>query len=274
MTRVDRAARSLQAEGQLAGNGPTPGDDLGTTRHASDRTTRTSDHLTLPHHYLVDQRKCLAPRPGGQGVAGSNPAVPTVFRTLMPLTGNESSHDHSHLSPAGRAQHPRQRPPSCRRPPGRHSHSAVRPPPAGRPPAHDEDDRHHPADRLSPHQAQGPRVPVASDPRSPRRAVAERRKLTDVATLDLRHFTSCAPKAPPPRTSCHRRPPRRRPGMDGAALTLPHRTSIRLTPEPPSGAAHRIKASRQTSDSTDRHDLRCFTRPLSSLAHAHDDAGQ
>src|SRR6266536_724125 len=226
MTRVDRAARSLQAEGQLAGNGPTPGDDLGTTRHASDRTTRTSDHLTLPHHYLVDQRKCLAPRPGGQGVAGSNPAVPTVFRTLMPLTGNESSHDHSHLSPAGRAQHPRQRPPSCRRPPGRHSHSAVRP---------------------------------------PRRAVAERRKLTDVATLDLRHFTSCAPKAPPPRTSCHRRPPRRRPGMDGAALTLPHRTSIRLTPEPPSGAAHRIKASRQTSDSTDRHDLRCFTRPLSSL---------
>jgi hypothetical protein len=53
--------------------------------------------------------------------------------------------------------------------------------------------------------------------------------------------------------------------MDGAAITLRHTTSIRLTPEPPSGAAHRIKASRQTSDSTDRRDLRCFTRPLDSL---------
>src|ERR1700736_6303336 len=26
---------------------------------------------------------------GGQGVAGSNPAVPTVFRTLVALTGNQ-----------------------------------------------------------------------------------------------------------------------------------------------------------------------------------------
>jgi hypothetical protein len=39
----------------------------------------------------------------GSGVAGSNPAVPTVFRTLVPLIGNESSHDRSHLAPAGRA---------------------------------------------------------------------------------------------------------------------------------------------------------------------------
>src|SRR6266571_4071784 len=35
---------------------------------------------------------------GGQGVAGSNPAVPTDFRTLVPRTGNESSHDRSHLA--------------------------------------------------------------------------------------------------------------------------------------------------------------------------------
>ncbi len=53
--------------------------------------------------------------------------------------------------------------------------------------------------------------------------------------------------------------------MDGAAITLRHRTSIHLTPEPPFGAAPRIKASRQTSDTTDRRDLRCFTRPLDSL---------
>src|SRR5262245_24507613 len=32
--------------------------------------------------------------PGGQGVAGSNPAVPTVFRTLVPRNGNENCHDH------------------------------------------------------------------------------------------------------------------------------------------------------------------------------------
>ena len=36
--------------------------------------------------------------PGGQGVAGSNPAVPTVFRTLVPRNGNENCHDHSHLT--------------------------------------------------------------------------------------------------------------------------------------------------------------------------------
>ena len=36
--------------------------------------------------------------PGGQGVAGSNPAVPTVFRTPVPRNGNENGHDHSHLT--------------------------------------------------------------------------------------------------------------------------------------------------------------------------------
>ncbi len=38
--------------------------------------------------------------PGGQGVAGSNPAVPTGFRTLVPQIGNKTGHDHSH--PTGR----------------------------------------------------------------------------------------------------------------------------------------------------------------------------
>jgi hypothetical protein len=138
--------------------------------------------------------------PGGQGVASSNPAVPTVFRTLVLLIGNESSHDRSHLAPAGRAKHPRRRPPSCRRPPGRQSHSAVRlRSPTGRPtPAHDDDDRHHLVDRLSPHQAEGCAYLSPPTPAHPSRPVAERLKLTDVATLDLRHFTSCAPK--------HRRP--------------------------------------------------------------------
>ena len=36
--------------------------------------------------------------PGGQGVAGSNPAVPTVFRTLVSRIGNENGHDRSHLT--------------------------------------------------------------------------------------------------------------------------------------------------------------------------------
>src|SRR5882724_497227 len=39
--------------------------------------------------------------PGGQGVAGSNPAVPTVFRTLVPRNGNEVSRDRSHPTRPG-----------------------------------------------------------------------------------------------------------------------------------------------------------------------------
>jgi hypothetical protein len=54
-----------------------PGDHLGTTRHACDRTTSMSAHPPLPHCDWTDQRKRLARSPGGQGVAGSNPAVPT-----------------------------------------------------------------------------------------------------------------------------------------------------------------------------------------------------
>ena len=42
-------------------------------------------------------RRRLLPRSGGQGVAGSNPAVPTVFRTLVASIGNETCHDRSHL---------------------------------------------------------------------------------------------------------------------------------------------------------------------------------
>ena len=43
-------------------------------------------------------RSLVAHLTGGQGVAGSNPAVPTVFRTLVPRNGNETCHDHSHLT--------------------------------------------------------------------------------------------------------------------------------------------------------------------------------
>jgi hypothetical protein len=39
--------------------------------------------------------------PGGQGVAGSSPAVPTVFRTLVPRNGNESGPGRSQLTRAG-----------------------------------------------------------------------------------------------------------------------------------------------------------------------------
>src|SRR6516162_8494098 len=36
--------------------------------------------------------------PRVKGSPGSNPAVPTVFRTLVPRNGNETGHDHSHLT--------------------------------------------------------------------------------------------------------------------------------------------------------------------------------
>jgi hypothetical protein len=48
----------------------TPHPGLGTTRHASARTTRMSAHRLLPHHDQTDQRLRLARSPGGQAVAG------------------------------------------------------------------------------------------------------------------------------------------------------------------------------------------------------------
>jgi hypothetical protein len=55
------------------------GDHLGTTRPARERTNHTS--VRHPHASCIrfDQRRCLPLRPGGQGVAGSNPVVPTVI---------------------------------------------------------------------------------------------------------------------------------------------------------------------------------------------------
>jgi hypothetical protein len=184
----------------------------------------------------------------------------------VPLIGNESSRDRSHLAPAGRAKHPRRRPPSCRRPPRCHSHSAAhRRPPTARPTAaHDDDDLHHLATASARTRRWGRAYFSPPTPAHFRRAVAERLKLTDVATSDLRHFTSCAPKhrrPEPPAIDANRA---QAACADGAAITR-HKTSIRLTPEPPTGAAHRIKASTQTSDTTNQHDLRCPTRPLDSL---------
>jgi hypothetical protein len=43
---------------------------------------------------------------GGQGVAGSNPAVPTVFSNACTPNWERKLHDRSHLSGAGRAKHP------------------------------------------------------------------------------------------------------------------------------------------------------------------------
>jgi hypothetical protein len=76
------------------------GDHLGTTRYACDRTIRRSPPAVCARLNASELRRRLLPRSGGQGVAGSNPAVPTVFRTLVPRTGNEVSHDRSHLDPS------------------------------------------------------------------------------------------------------------------------------------------------------------------------------
>jgi hypothetical protein len=60
------------------------GDHLGTTRYAPNRTNGTSVHQPLSHRTRTDQREHLVQRPGGQGVAGSNPAVPTQVRKVKP----------------------------------------------------------------------------------------------------------------------------------------------------------------------------------------------
>ena len=100
-------------------NGPAVGNEVGIA---------SARHGTLP---LLPAHLCVASPaetwtwawwrrygciPGRQGVAGSNPAVPTFFRTLVPRIGNEVWHDHSHLTHAGRAKHPswRQRSPDDR----------------------------------------------------------------------------------------------------------------------------------------------------------------
>jgi hypothetical protein len=61
-------------------------DHFGTTRYARDWTTCTSAHPVLACRSIADLHRCLNPCPGGQGVAGSNPAVPTgrqVFSNIL-----------------------------------------------------------------------------------------------------------------------------------------------------------------------------------------------
>jgi hypothetical protein len=50
---------------------------LGTTRHTRDRTTRRWPPIVYVRRSVLEQHRRLLPRSGGQGVAGSNPAVPT-----------------------------------------------------------------------------------------------------------------------------------------------------------------------------------------------------
>ena len=59
-----------------------PGDHLGTTRYPCHRTTRRWPPV-LPNRLNASElRRRLPPRSGGQGVAGSNPAVPTGNRVF------------------------------------------------------------------------------------------------------------------------------------------------------------------------------------------------
>jgi hypothetical protein len=61
------------------------GDHLGTTRPARGQTTCTSATRALGVCTRSDQQRCLLIRPGGQGVAGSNPVVPTAVGSPLVL---------------------------------------------------------------------------------------------------------------------------------------------------------------------------------------------
>jgi hypothetical protein len=76
-----------------------PGDHTVSIRPNNPQVAGVCDRLDAS-----ELRRRLLPRSGGQGVAGSNPAVPTSFRTPYRPTGNETRHDRSHLASAGRAR--------------------------------------------------------------------------------------------------------------------------------------------------------------------------
>src|SRR5262249_24372564 len=59
------------------------GDHLGTTRYPCSRTTRRWPPVMCAGLNASELRRRLLPRSGGQGVAGSNPAVPTQVRRLI-----------------------------------------------------------------------------------------------------------------------------------------------------------------------------------------------
>jgi hypothetical protein len=77
------AAGPTSAATSSSGGFPCPlGDHLGTTRHTSGRTTRRWPPVMCGRLNVSELRRRLLPRPGGQGVAGSNPAVPTDSRAF------------------------------------------------------------------------------------------------------------------------------------------------------------------------------------------------
>src|SRR6266516_1571595 len=72
------------------------GDHLGTTRYPCGRTTRRRPPVVSGRLNPSELRRRLLPRPGGQGVAGSNPAVPTGQRLVAAQIGLRESHAESH----------------------------------------------------------------------------------------------------------------------------------------------------------------------------------
>ena len=95
--------------GSAAGSQANAWDHFGTTRYASGRTTCTSAHPVPGRHSPTDQSKRLTPLPGGQGVAGSNPAVPTgsdIFRiSFHPARANKRAIRCEMALLAARADH-------------------------------------------------------------------------------------------------------------------------------------------------------------------------
>src|SRR5262249_41337028 len=76
---------------------PNTGAFLGTTRNAPGRTPSASAHSARDRHSPADRSKRLDPCPGGQGVAGSNPAVPAGSLTFSNIFLPSPEPANSHL---------------------------------------------------------------------------------------------------------------------------------------------------------------------------------
>ena len=70
---------------------------MGTTRYPCHRTTRRWPPVVPNRLNASELRRRLLPRSGGQGVAGSNPAVPTGSRVFSNIFTARQSQQKSHL---------------------------------------------------------------------------------------------------------------------------------------------------------------------------------
>jgi hypothetical protein len=76
-----------------------PGDHLGTTRYPCARTTRSWPPVVPSSLNASELRRRLLPRSGGQGAAGSNPAVPTSSQAFPNILTQHQTQQKSHPLP-------------------------------------------------------------------------------------------------------------------------------------------------------------------------------